>query len=60
MQLKLLLESIEERVNSLDCDDYDIKGLTLNSSAIKPAFAFLAIKGHAQDGRAFINDAIQK
>ncbi|MGE4350280.1 MAG: UDP-N-acetylmuramoyl-L-alanyl-D-glutamate--2,6-diaminopimelate ligase [Candidatus Berkiella sp.] len=59
MQLKLLLESIGERVNSLDCDDYDIKGLTLNSSAIKPAFAFLAIKGHAQDGRAFIKDAIQ-
>ncbi len=40
--------------------DVDIAGLTEDSRKVKPGFLFIATPGVKQDGRAFINDAIQK
>lgn len=56
MQLKQLLEFIKEPSVNFDCE---IKGLALNSQQIKPFFAFLAVKGHAQDGREFMTNAVK-
>ena len=44
----------------LNGTDVDIMGLTEDSRKVKPGFLFFATPGVKQDGRAFINDAIQK
>ena len=35
----------------------DVKGLTADSRAIKPGYAFFAVPGHAGDGLAYADDA---
>ena len=41
-------------------DDLDIAGLTADSRKVKPGFLFAALKGVAQDGKAFIPMALKK
>ncbi len=38
----------------------NISGLAYDSRKVKPGFLFAALKGHQQDGRGFIRDAIAK
>src|SRR5688572_19197204 len=40
--------------------EIDITDLSLDSRLIKPGFLFFALQGSAQDGRQFIDEAIQK
>lgn len=56
MQLKELLQGIQQQEIDFDCE---IKGLTLNSQKVKPQYAFFAIKGHLQDGRQYLQQAIE-
>src|SRR5689334_20827110 len=43
----------------IDCDVV-VNGLTLDSRAVQPGFAFLALKGTRADGKSYIDDAISR
>ncbi len=36
-----------------------VSGVTIDSRAVRPGFAFIAVKGHAQDGHNFIEAALK-
>lgn len=38
----------------------EVQGLSLNTNTIEPGFVFFAFKGHTQDGRAYLQTAIEK
>lgn len=42
----------------INAPDVRIQGLTLDSRRVTPKLAFVAVKGHSQDGREFIPQAI--
>ena len=56
-QLSMLIQGLYDLPNQADCD---ITGLTLDSRMLQPGELFLACQGTQQDGRKFINDAVQK
>jgi len=58
MQLKKLLEGITT-YDFKGVSDLEIKGLAYDSRQVKPGYLFVALKGHAQDGHVFIDDAVQ-
>ena len=58
MRLKQLLNGIIQ-YSSQGLPDLEIKGLTYDSRQVKPGFLFVAIKGFAMDGHAFIMDAVK-
>ncbi|MCM8761148.1 MAG: Mur ligase family protein, partial [Candidatus Omnitrophica bacterium] len=41
-------------------DSLEISGVTDNSRQVRRGYLFIAVKGHTQDGRCFIKDAIGK
>ncbi len=55
MQLKELLKPWHEHLDALEV----IKGLACDSRQVQPGFLFLAYPGVQNDGRLFIDDAIQ-
>lgn len=42
----------------IEAPDIRIDGLTLDSRAVTPSLAFVAVPGHSLDGREFIPQAI--
>jgi len=59
MKLNILLESIKPlSVNPRS--DPEIKGLAYDSRQVKPGYIFFAIKGRREDGRLFIQDAVDR
>lgn len=58
MKLQTLLADIKAKqyIGNTDCD---INGLDIDSRNIKPGYLFIAIKGNATDGHAFIDKAIE-
>ena len=51
-------------INLIDCDksmaDIEITGVTCDSRAVKPGFAFVCIKGSISDGHKFAASAVEK
>ena len=58
MELKKILVGIDG-LKAKGNLDIDVKGLESNSKNIKSGDMFIAIKGFATDGHAYINDAIK-
>lgn len=60
MNLKDLINNID-LLNEISSEllDYEIKGITDNSSKISNGDLFVAISGYQKDGHDFINDAIE-
>ena len=58
MQLSHLLNGIIT-YDSHGVSDLEIEGLAYDSRRVRPGFLFVALKGYAQDGHAFIHDAVQ-
>ena len=59
MKLNTILESIKQfSINPRF--DPDIKGLAYDSRQVKPGYIFFALKGQRQDGRLFIQDAVDR
>jgi UDP-N-acetylmuramoyl-L-alanyl-D-glutamate--2,6-diaminopimelate ligase len=58
VQLSELLE--ETGMNQQALKDLDIAGLTADSRAVEPGFLFAALPGTEQDGRTYINEAVQR
>ena len=63
MKLSLLLDSVRTQsvtpVRSL-VDDPDITGISSHSRWIQPGHLFVMIRGHQQDGRRFVQQAIRQ
>lgn len=56
MKLNELLQDIAESPRN----DIEVQGLCLNTGLLEKGEAFIAIPGEKQDGRSYINQAIQK
>lgn len=53
---KLLVELISPKIYNFE--NLDIKGISTDSRRLRKGEIFVAVKGHAEDGHEFINDAI--
>ncbi|MGM0662965.1 MAG: UDP-N-acetylmuramoyl-L-alanyl-D-glutamate--2,6-diaminopimelate ligase [Thermodesulfobacteriota bacterium] len=51
------LEGVELLRGDADCR---ILGLAYDSRLVRPGFMFVAVRGHAQDGHAFLSDAVDR
>src|SRR5258708_30052072 len=61
MKLRQLLNRVGVLQASPDAVlDREIAGLAYHSSKVGPAYAFFAFAGARQDGRRFVDDAIQR
>ncbi|MBW1816356.1 MAG: UDP-N-acetylmuramoyl-L-alanyl-D-glutamate--2,6-diaminopimelate ligase [Deltaproteobacteria bacterium] len=58
MRLKRLLESSGEKTPS-DHGEAEIRGIAYDSRKVEPGFLFVALRGHALDGHAFIGNAVE-
>jgi len=59
MELGYLLEAIPD--HELDGDKaVEISGIAYDSRNVREGYLFVAIKGHAQDGHAYLNEAVKK
>ena len=59
--MKLLqLIKILDNHSGLRLSDFEVKGISCNSKAVKDNFIFVAIKGAKEDGNKFIQEAIDK
>ena len=59
MELGYLLEEIQGGV--LDGDKaVEIKGIAYDSRNVQEGYLFVAIKGHSQDGHAYLNEAVSR
>jgi len=59
MKLKKLIEVLDP-YRVLNFHDFAIKGVACDSKSVKEDFIFIAIKGLAQDGHCFIDEAIKR
>lgn len=61
MKLCKLIEKLErlETVPAGSVPELDITGVTCDSRAVKPGFAFVAVRGFESDGHRFIGSAVQ-
>ncbi|HEY5132910.1 MAG TPA: UDP-N-acetylmuramoyl-L-alanyl-D-glutamate--2,6-diaminopimelate ligase [Candidatus Krumholzibacteriaceae bacterium] len=59
MKLSQLSDGIETR-SRLRFRDVEVTGIVTDSRLLKPGDLFLAIKGHATDGHAFVDEAVRK
>lgn len=59
MRLKELLKSLAESSPKSPDTDFEVKGITCNSKAVKDNFIFVAVKGTKDDGHEFIGEAIE-
>lgn len=57
MKLGALIESLEHAEMIRGDTDLEIKGLAYDSRKVRPGFVFVAVRGHAQDGHAFLREA---
>ncbi|MBI2791707.1 MAG: UDP-N-acetylmuramoyl-L-alanyl-D-glutamate--2,6-diaminopimelate ligase [Gammaproteobacteria bacterium] len=55
MKLQQLLQDLTEYCEG---EDNHVVGLSLNTKQLQPGELFIAIPGHSNDGRSYINDAI--
>jgi UDP-N-acetylmuramoyl-L-alanyl-D-glutamate--2,6-diaminopimelate ligase len=60
MTLAELIKSIQGYRLYSGLVDFEVKGISCNSSQVAPQFLFVAIKGNKQDGHAFIKEAVAK
>lgn len=58
MKLSTLLENVTNPINE-SFRDIDIKGISINSSFVRPNELFVAITGYTVDGHGFIQEAIE-
>ena len=58
MRLRKLLNGIAVQGFQGDAE-IEIEGLAYDSRAVKPGYLFVALRGHADDGHDFIEDAVQ-
>lgn len=59
MKLNAILESVKQFSPNPRFDP-DIKGLAYDSRQVRPGYIFFALNGQRQDGRLFIQDAIDR
>ncbi len=52
------LHKLLQDVVSVELSTKPIRGLSVNSQSIQPGEVFIALKGHQNDGRKYINDAL--
>jgi len=60
MRIKPLIQSLGITNIASNLEDFEVKGLSCNSKAVKDGFVFVAIKGAREDGNKFIDEAIAK
>ena len=60
MKLGSLIEGLERAELIRGDPDQEIEGLAYDSRKIAPGFLFVAVRGHAQDGHAFLQDALSR
>lgn len=60
MRLRQLIKSLGSYSDCLELNDFEIRGISSNSCAIKDNFVFVAIKGAQEDGHKFIQEAINR
>lgn len=58
MHIKQLLQGIIGDIGSFD--DIEVTGIAVDSRKVKPGFLFLALKGHQDDGKVYIQQALAK
>jgi UDP-N-acetylmuramoyl-L-alanyl-D-glutamate--2,6-diaminopimelate ligase len=58
MRLYQLIKFIPSLCARRAITDFNVKGISCNSKSVKPGFVFVAVKGGAADGRAFIAEAV--
>lgn len=60
MKLAELIDCLENRVVRQGDENADIKGLTYDSRQVGPGYMFVAVRGHSQDGHAYLEEALGK
>lgn len=60
MNIKRLIESLDDCRIEGPLAGFEVKGLACDSSSVKDGFIFVAIKGTHEDGHRFIDEAIDR
>jgi len=60
MKIKYLLQPLVSLKEHLGLDDFEVKGVSCHSKLTKNNYIFVAIKGIHEDGKDYIEEAIQR
>ena len=58
MKIKQLIKSLDTLGKNTIKDNFEVRGISCNSKAVKEDFVFVAVKGDRQDGSKFIDEAV--